>query len=279
MTETPNGDAASTSAIATPESETPIRCHHRGRRVRVLVTLQKLIRAAKSARPFEEHLGVYAMVLVGLFPSSPAARVAASHVVKGHNGGGRLCFGRTDPAASVQLPSDEPGDLWSPPPKSPQPIRQRMRDLGHMFAARGTPPKAAAPPAEPVLSPDATCCICLEDAVEGGGSGIGQRLCSMRCTAPEVLRCPQCTMTAHPTCLARWFGTSVGASGNGPLPKSSAHCPNCRCVLDWDALALQARRKKMPALSMVLAASNAEFDKENHRGSFVPALASRLPFL
>lgn len=93
-----------------------------------------------------------------------------------------------------------------------------------------SPKKPAPPPAE-------QCIICLEDIDK----------------AP--LRCSKCTMCAHPACLAKWFGSETTTSVQAGLPKSSASCPSCRTKLDWDALALQARRKRMP-LGMSLAQDN-----------------------
>lgn len=99
----------------------------------------------------------------------------------------------------------------------------------------GGPAKLTAPsPCKP-SSPLPACCICLEDIEEArGGSRSGP------------MRCSQCTMQAHPACLSKWFAAEVGkaqpAGSTGVLSKSTASCPSCRCELDWDALALQARR-------------------------------------
>jgi len=38
----------------------------------------------------------------------------------------------------------------------------------------------------------------------------------------------------------------------GLLPRSSASCPNCRSTLDWDALALDYRRKAKSRRAKVL---------------------------
>ena len=116
-------------------------------------------------------------------------------------------------------------------------------------AQRGAPSPAKPP------SPLPVCCICLEDIEEDARSRSGP------------MRCSQCTMQAHPACLSRWFAAEAAkpsprpppanSSGPHPLPqparpastaptllRSTASCPSCRCELDWDALALQARRRR-----------------------------------
>lgn len=65
------------------------------------------------------------------------------------------------------------------------------------------------------------------------------------------LRCPKCTMVAHASCLARWFSSGMAGSSTSNLPRSRATCPSCRAQLDWDALALEARRDRMPLQSMI----------------------------
>ena len=50
-----------------------------------------------------------------------------------------------------------------------------------------------------------------------------------------------------------------------PLAKSTASCPSCRGELDWDAIALQARRSQMP-LGMALARGNDVFRHKSSLG-------------
>ena len=200
--------------------------------------------------------------------SNAAARL---HVVKGVRS--KFCFGAgfSGPgglAESRQLPPT-PGlsasALWSPPGPSDAPSAERRRPIEHRIrglfcrsepeqkesvsaAADAAKSKEEAPP-----SPFPVCCICLDDMTEG---------------KQHHLRCPQCTMQAHSRCLARWFQSEQtclagrGAPLNGPFLRSSATCPSCRGELDWDALALQARRSKhqdpMP-INFALARGNDDF--------------------
>ena len=136
-----------------------------------------------------------------------------------------------------------------------QPLERNVRGL-FSNAAPGTPQKVCEEcddntPVVPI-SPIPVCCICLDDMDT--------------VKASNRLRCPQCTMQAHARCLSHWF-QSEAASANrrlpqnsqgSPLPKTTATCPNCRSELDWDALALQARRGTMP-LNMALASGNDAF--------------------
>ena len=49
---------------------------------------------------------------------------------------------------------------------------------------------------------------------------------------------------------------NTGAAMPLVLPKSTASCPSCRGELDWDAIALQARRAQRMPLSLALARGN-----------------------
>ena len=71
--------------------------------------------------------------------------------------------------------------------------------------------------------------------------------------------------------MRRWFQSealaagarqqSSAASAQQFLPKSTASCPSCRGELDWDALALQARKSNMP-LDIALAKDNVSFNRK-----------------
>ena len=135
--------------------------------------------------------------------------------------------------------------------------RQRQREGGNDTAA---PLAAAPPPASP--SAVNTCCICLDE--------IQPVTTSERRT--HTLRCPQCTMRAHSKCLARWFAAHAASERlrNAPpnsqvlstcIPKSTASCPSCRCELDWDVLAIQARRKRLPLGNLLARNQDAGFTR------------------
>ena len=187
------------------------------------------------------------MVVSGL-PSSPPLSARAHHVVRGVGGG--LVFGAGPAAAAVQLPSSPAANLWSPltgtPPSQLCHGRYRgsaaskTRDLEYIFAAM--PSLTLGDDGEAAIGKDegdvpATCVICLE-ACDPSSRAV-------------VLACPQCSMQAHARCLSRWFSSSSGMAGNEPQianVTTSASCPSCRGSLDWDALALEARRqaKRVP---------------------------------
>ena len=186
---------------------------------------------------------------------SPLASARQQRVVRGIARGG-LVFSDAGLASSLavqQLPSSPAENLWSPADDKEQRQQQRTRqqdskgrratrprhsgakDLEHIFSA--FPALAVADAAleadDATAAAECSCVICLE---------------SCESDAAGTLRCPQCSMCAHATCLQRWFATGTSrfeASSLAPplMPKSSASCPSCRGPLDWDALALQARRR------------------------------------
>jgi hypothetical protein len=240
-----------------------------------------------------------ARLLPQLAPSPTKRLLAATHVIiKGARS--RLCFGRNTAVAQVNiLPPviQESEALWSPaavasstgwrgnggrqgadgraheivvpralfeePPPAAADQEQRSSGGrgGGLFGWSRSAHRSPAAPDKP-KSPIPSCCICLEDLEVHNAR-----------SAP--MRCSQCTMQAHPTCLSKWFeAESTKATPRPPqnntrpqqgtappsLPKSTASCPSCRCELDWDALALQARRTRAP-LSMPLARPSEFFTK------------------
>ena len=167
-------------------------------------------------------------------------------VVKGTRS--KLCFGGAPSGSgasslSVQLPSSPV--LWSPEPATTpsagvgsrgraKPLECKLRGLFECKAAADDKENDKKAPSKKASPIGATCCICLEDMTPDKPA--------------HQLSCPQCTMRAHATCLEQWFASDAAAKGNrvgqpvATLPKTTASCPSCRCELDWDALALQARR-------------------------------------
>lgn len=183
------------------------------------------------------------------------------------------------PATRVR-PAESGFSLWSPADAMlPKPIE---RQLPGLFSVGGTDVpipmrplqsrgnRSSSPASEPLV-----CCICLEDIEH------------------TPLTCHRCSMSAHPNCLCKWFGTRAHLEQDGPsksggwrlslrcirhhsthcltrflawydagsdpsshqtglLPRSSASCPNCRETLDWDALALDYRRKAKSRRAKVL---------------------------
>ena len=129
--------------------------------------------------------------------------------------------------------------LWSPARVTPKPIERHVPGL---FSINDSNAEQQAPAPAPRPAEVIECCICLEE-IEN-----------------TPLTCSKCTMSAHPSCLCKWFGYDP-SSHSACLPRSSATCPNCREKLDWDALALLHRRKAKSRRAQVL-------------GSFVNKLAS-----
>merc|ERR1712113_14710 len=173
---------------------------------------------------------------------------------------GRLCFDQpATPRTQTFQAQCAAERLWSPASSgveaSDEPLEKQLPGLFVYPSLR--------PPSEPmpsIVSATETheCCICFET--------IDQH-------AP--LSCPQCAMCAHAGCLAKWFGTATVGDRAG-IPSSSASCPYCRTMLDWDALALKSRmvsrRRRMPvrqrkqlegpgALSMILAGGNHRWEE------------------
>lgn len=149
---------------------------------------------------------------------------------------GRLCFEKPpSPQARTLQSSCSANRLWSPAAKN-EPFQPLEQQLPGLFIFPSSPrPKI---PAESVAGPSQTndgsvCCICFE--------AIDQL---------PPLSCPQCSMRAHPGCLAKWFGSVTTKRSATSIPSSTASCPHCRNMLDWDALALkarmQSRRRRMP---------------------------------
>ena len=193
------------------------------------------------------------MPIVGLVPVSPSFRSQTQLSKTVVIGRGRFCFERAGQTASaVQLPSCPADELWSPPSEPEHRHQSHMPDLEFIFAVneRLSDAMQAASSSLALEAPGEDCCICLEEIA---AAAHGCR--------PTALKCPQCSMRAHPACLAKWFGTAATSCSQTGLPRSSVSCPNCRGALDWDALALMARRKEqvMP-LAMTLAASNKVFN-------------------
>jgi hypothetical protein len=167
-------------------------------------------------------------------PPLPASPLKASHQVIRGVGRGSLCFSRSSPAHAIQLAADNVlDDVWSPV------VQRCPKSLEHIFSTHGLAAALSdctdeAREFEKQEEHESVCVICIEE-------------CDNK---SSVLRCPQCSMEAHARCLGRWF-SSKSQSRSTDLPKSYAMCPGCRKSLDWDALALQSRRKRMPFGSMV----------------------------
>jgi len=166
-----------------------------------------------------------------LTPSLPAAE-RKKYAVRRGAGGGALVFEARTPAE--RKPPDGPAALWSPAGRV---ALEAKVPAGLFESAPQQAEDLILPQQEPKPSPAGSkCLVCLEPV------------------GAQRLECSQCTMVAHVPCLAKWFASDAcpppSAAANplnrlvGGLPRSHQSCPQCRSVLDWDALALQARRRR-----------------------------------
>lgn len=183
--------------------------------------------------------------------------------------GRRFIFGRSDrptpQPAPVQQLAVRDEDVESPAPRSAAPraaapLESSVRglfarlnlDLENASPAAAKTPATSSPRAKgkyrppQCFSPAPHCCICLDDIAPAKHAG-----------AAKELRCPRCTMVAHPGCLRRWFGTEKGSA----TPRPTASCPNCRAELNWDFLALQSRRRQRVPLGLMMASDAALIGK------------------
>ena len=165
--------------------------------------------------------------LWGLMPRPFRGAAASPPRARSTVVGRRFIFGRMDRALFRQAPQADPSELWSPPAVATgetgasrhrsiiteqKPLEAKVPGLFRAIDAAAAPSPS---PRKPKPPPPEVCVICLEDI---------DRM---------PLKCPQCTMSAHPQCLAKWFGSDSSHSGTTTaLPKSSASCPSCREKLD-----------------------------------------------
>lgn len=212
------------------------RCGGTGRGFKV--HSQRCVSSGRRTR-LRPLMGLLSSLVVG---SPMTARQPTTHVIRA-GGAGRLIFcSSNEESAAVQKPQESVEKLWSPELTAE---RRGVKEcnLEHVFSlpsAATSSEGESSSAAPPELS---TCCICLEDIQRN----------------TNALHCPHCTMEAHPFCLERWF-----TSGRGLVPKESASCPSCRRSIDWDTMALRARREGRRPLGSMLRTS------ENSQNAFQP---------